>query len=1757
MESMLRSSPPGVSSSAGARGDRDGSLSRILASSAGGPGGGGLSRSRPGSSHSASTAASPSALSALALSNRSLLRRASRSNAARAAAAGGGAGDVEEWRVLHELPEGGDVMDIDEAVDLNIMDDEEVGESGELVEVHDEDDDDEEHSDEDSEAESAFDEVHHADLNNADNDDNHDDEDENNEHDNDDDDSDPSGEEEDEENNFDEETDDDECEETYDTSQFDDAVINLDDINITLGSTASRDDRHHHHQSSGGNPHRHSLGRSPSSRQASGGSSSGNNSGGAGPTPMEVALKKREREQAFLCAAMSILAAQYPLVGGSNNHGSGAVTVASGGDHNDDKHNNSNVNRFSIYTRITLPPPNLLLTSNAEQSLLKSCCNIIKPPRKPLNLKIFLRRAPTQEEFFRGSLSRNPIGLSSLRAAGGTAAGSGGGGGDNDNDRRSSSGGTASSKNDEPLVSDLRAHIAKDLQMSDSAELLELLCANKILSLSLPLRVVQQVLWKTYVEENATSASSLGVAGAGPSHQMISTGSGLSMIFSSSGLVAARNRSAANAAASGGAGGGGADDNAILASFPPMVITYRLAGVDGEATEDTVDDLDDPEAPSQANSTPQAIERRMEKEYGITRMITRQRNSNGGGVGVLLASVQNTISDLLRRIRRDEVSARHCARQLSTLAATTSTAVAEDGNSTRQLFAKAPPCPALVLLRHCANIGDNRKMMLSNRAPTVLLRILLDILNAMNRSDSTTGRKGKRRSSTFDLTSSSMDVDTAVGASVATPRSKVHHVEGNPTTEALQEIIEMLASDISAEISDESNNTKSLSKSSSLSKMNRSGSSSKMNRTGSFVNLEQQGQQEDDRTLPLVLKSLHSTELSPPLRKVIAKLLPFLTYGQVSQSRELARYFGRYVNVHRLGMMEGGQGESVVDNASSAPSELQLDSGTTSSSMILMNTFVETAINLPPVSVCGNLRLQLINNGFVERVRTFLLEDVPGRPPCWSPALYSKVSKKIPEGKELKAKEEKGEDMDNKEEWRKYFDRPGLSQGFKILTGLCMRHDATQLLLSDIYSDDDDDDLMEEGEDEKGTAEKKSTKDDKLILLTLCHWLESTSDNTSSSIKNPNGILAETLLDALKEDNDATSAKIGTIRKKTRDRKRELAEERRSKALVGMSAFGRLAGSAVAGSESRAGAANLTAAGSVSAQGNDAGVEAGDGSSAGSENRSMFASMFSSLLAPASSSTSSNQPRTTRASSRGPADATTSAQPKAQPSWMAEMEAMDDEAGVTCAVCQEGRTLLPSELLGLYAYMKKVSIPSSQGGARGDVDGTVLLLSLPISCPASLMNSNDGTDVLFQKARNAANALEGSSHALSAMSASSASASITGGSSRNNYYVTTVSAGNAIHCSCHKRAKAADRNHPKAPKSEWEGASLRNSRVSCNVILPLVSSKTFLVPLMAVETALADYNIILTNTLNSGSSSRPKSILWNCLHDMRFLLLRMAHGEALGADCGGGSSSSNFLLLLYEMYSADMFATNAEHDESVEVSRHARGLSAGFLVGVDIVEDVDFERKDGRSKRLERGVADAAPMAALLSILFLNTNDKSSSNNNDSKEESKKTTPSPTRQWEQNKSKFLAGLIRCAGHRHSLGVTDSGCVTSRGISTGRQKNVEKARSFANWSSGSGDDTEPSALTTTRKSSSRRTTTMIQEYSTALRPMITLYAMFDQLSKEFVVNNDDESTEESSERLAAKMESCYKADSMEELLRVAEITLGNDVICKYFEKGATS
>jgi hypothetical protein len=42
-------------------------------------------------------------------------------------------------------------------------------------------------------------------------------------------------------------------------------------------------------------------------------------------------------------------------------------------------------------------------------ALLSEMCDVVKPPRRLPRFAVLLRRAPTQEEFFRGNLPTNPI----------------------------------------------------------------------------------------------------------------------------------------------------------------------------------------------------------------------------------------------------------------------------------------------------------------------------------------------------------------------------------------------------------------------------------------------------------------------------------------------------------------------------------------------------------------------------------------------------------------------------------------------------------------------------------------------------------------------------------------------------------------------------------------------------------------------------------------------------------------------------------------------------------------------------------------------------------------------------------------------------------------------------------------------------------------------------------------------------------------------------------------------------------------------------------------------------------------------------------------------------------------------------------------------------------------------------------------------------------------------------------------------------
>ena len=1242
-----------------------------------------------------------------------------------------------------------------------------------------------------------------------------------------------------------------------------------------------------------------------------------NASGGSGGTGGNSSTLKNEkakdwRKQTYIRAGMEVLEAQYQIIPPISVFG------------NDDS-------RMVVQTDGLLSKRQEILTPSAEQALIRSVCNIIKPPKKPLKLQVYIRRAPTQEEFFRGNIETNPMLISSLKV-----------------EQGASSTNESTSDNNEPTVRDLRQHIANSLQMSDSAELLELLVANKILDMNLKLRVVFQTLWKTHLIESASNNSQ--------------PESGIRNLFVNGFESTSRSR---------------INENTPSWALPAMNVTYRLAGVDGEATEDNVEvgDLVDPEAPPDNGASQAEYEKQMEKEFGLTRLAVK-----GRGVNVLLRSIESYVEEILRNIRRDEVGRK---RQLGSNEILFK-------NASRDRFLKSTPCSALVLFRHSARIVDNRRKMVHAKAPTILLRLLLEVLNSIDVSKERIGN--------------------------------------NPTADILQELIETLASDIS----------------STKSECPKPSQNDDANKDSSQIQERYSDCEEtnESTSLSIVLSSLTSTSLSPPLRKVIAKLLPFLTYGQVAQSKALARHFVSHIILGSLGSLD-----SVNDECDDTTA-------------ILMETFVDAAIHLPANAVCNTLRSELINEGFISKLKLFMLKDIPSTPPPWSTALFSKHETNFDENKQnISSKQE---------EWRKYYERKGLQKGFEILIGLSNEHVDTQSQVAAFSND---------------TTQTS--------LLKACHWMESTSDNTSIDLgTNGLGILAETLLDTLCQGNDACETTINSMRKKTRNRKKEIAEERRSKALSNMGAFGRSASKPNTKPSDDEGKRNAVAG--------------------------VFSKMFANKSIQSQTSQSHNSSNLEKSK---------------KPAWMLEMEAMEDESGLTCAVCQEGQTLQPTELLGLYVYLKKVSIPSNKSGVRSIIDGTMLLLSLPYSLPSSLRGTNVEDD-WFVPAKSTASMLKGSTYGVQTP-ATATSAAMT---SRAACYLTTVTAGNAIHCSCHSRARNADRNHPKAPKSEWEGASLRNSRVSCNAILPLVSKRNSDVPVMSLENALADHHTVASNILGS----QPKSMLWTILHDVRLLLLRVSYGESLNYDCGGGCLTSNAALVFYSLFMADLQARNAEIDLP-EIVQHAKQLTAGFLATSSIFRAADYRDDNLASQRMRRGFVEAAPMASICCILFHNdpTNNESS-NSKESTNEANSQVPNPKRYWELYKEHFLCALIRCAGRRQALGIDSSGCESSRVIASGRAR----SSSFSEW------DIENNG----RSSGLNRVSSSLEDHASALRPMITLFATLDQISKDFKINMDNEVVEEASERLTHVVEQCQQASNIRTLMSAANITMEDSKIIEELDSG---
>ena len=238
----------------------------------------------------------------------------------------------------------------------------------------------------------------------------------------------------------------------------------------------------------------------------------------------------------------------------------------------------------------------------------------------------------------------------------------------------------------------------------------------------------------------------------------------------------------------------------------------------------------------------------------------------------------------------------------------------------------------------------------------------------------------------------------------------------------------------------------------------------------------------------------------------------------------------------------------------------------------------------------------------------------------------------------------------------------------------------------------------------------------------------------------------------------------------------------------------------------------------------------------------------------------------------------------------------------------------------------------------------------------------------------------------------------------------------------------------KAPKSEWEGATLRNSRVKCNAILPIVHGPNQSdIPLMTMESALSDYSETVSSLVGTSSS---RSALWSVLHDLRFLLLRISYNESLSSDCGGGSVASNCQLIYHLIYLARMRDRNAamvSSNHQLEQSMHAHELAAAVLLSTALINANPTQSTTSEAESLSYSasvlsghLADAAPMGALTAVVFPHEKDT----NIAAAAIATDVTGNTTSQWNVGHDYFLQALVVCAGRRHALGLTGSGCTSS-------------------------------------------------------------------------------------------------------------------------------
>ena len=92
---------------------------------------------------------------------------------------------------------------------------------------------------------------------------------------------------------------------------------------------------------------------------------------------------------------------------------------------------------------------------------------------------------------------------------------------------------------------------------------------------------------------------------------------------------------------------------------------------------------------------------------------------------------------------------------------------------------------------------------------------------------------------------------------------------------------------------------------------------------------------------------------------------------------------------------------------------------------------------------------------------------------------------------------------------------------------------------------------------------------------------------------------------------------------------------------------------------------------------------------------------------------------------------------------------------------------------------------------------------------------------------------------------------------------------------------------------------------------------------------------------------------------------------------------------------------------------------------------------------------------------------------------------------------------------------------------------------------------------TRNQIGKRSSTTVEDHATALRPMITLFAALDQISKDFALNMEDDKVEESAERFVHMIKKCRRADNIRSLLTIVNVSMEDKKILEEIDAGRKS